>query len=663
MAGDIQRPCILIVDDRPENLYAMEHVLAEMNADLFTASSGNQALAMTIHQKFALILLDVQMPEMDGYEVATLLRDREATATVPIIFVTAVNKDRTHVFSGYEAGAVDYLFKPVDPHILKAKVRVFLELQRTADRLEKANEMLFHKNARLKNLYETADQFVDHVSHEFRTPLTVIREYSTIICDGLVGPVTEQQKEFLNTISDRTDDLANMVDDMLDVSKLEAGLLSVCRRESMLTDVLDRVRPALEQKGKAKGVALEFELNEGLPSIYCDAEKIGRVLINLAINAIKFCGEGGRVRIWARHVPEHAEVIVGVTDNGPGISAENLQLIFERFEQGEGTAKSSTKGFGLGLNIAKELVDLNLGSMSVESELNNGSTFSFTIPVWHPYHVAARHLSRIKTDDQEFTPMVTLLVVTTTSTVEAADSDALDEFLQYVFRSNDAVLRVLPRKWVVLVNGGLTEVDTLVDRVQAAWADDNRNRPVSQRMAEIELDQIGTWDPTTNSDEILNHFREETGTHEDECLIATLSDVDENLESSAEVDETPAIPTVLAVDDDTELLHGMTVRLKAGGYRVLTAVNGRLALESAIENRPDAILMDNYMPEMNGLEALIKMAANPETSGIPVIMVSASLRDHDVALEEGARYFFQKPCPPQTILSALEEVINQPATV
>ncbi len=225
-----------------------------------------------------------------------------------------------------------------------------------------------------------------------------------------------------------------------------------------------------------------------------------------AVDAIKFCGESGCVKIWAEDNPGESEIRVGVTDNGPGIAPEDLQLIFDRFQQVEGTAKSSTKGFGLGLSIAKELVGLNFGQMNVQSELGSGSTFSFSIPTWNPYELARRHMKRIKGRTEPPTH-VTLIVATTEPSVESSVSDDADEFLQHAFRAGDAVIRVSPHKWLVLANCLECHVNVIVDRVQSAWAETNRNRPGGQRMPEISLKPRGTSEVDTQGEETLSRFR------------------------------------------------------------------------------------------------------------------------------------------------------------
>jgi len=244
--------------------------------------------------------------------------------------------------------------------------------------LEVANQALAEKNEQLSGLYQTAQRFVDDVSHEFRTPLSVIKGYSEIMRRGLAGPLSQEQTDFTQLIIERTRDLAQMVDDLLDTSKLRAGSLRVDRKPCDVATIFKAVRPSLEGRLAGSKIQWQERIEAGLPLVFADAEKASRVIVNLAVNAIKFSPEGSQVVLWAR-VGRLGEVEIGVTDEGMGIAPENLASIFERFRQ-VGNAPT-TKGFGLGLNIAKELVSLNLGRISVSSEEKKGSTFSFTLPV------------------------------------------------------------------------------------------------------------------------------------------------------------------------------------------------------------------------------------------------------------------------------------------
>ena len=306
-------------------------------------------------------------------------------------------------------GAQDYLLKhEVEPKLLARSLRFAIERQRTAalesciEQLAAAQVLLKKKNRRLAKLNRTVHEFVDNVSHEFRTPLTVIKEYASLVKDGVVGAVSDEQKQMLTIVEDRADDLNTMVDDMLDVSKLEAGLLRVDRRICQVADIVARVWPARECKAAVRGVQLEFQLDPKLEAVFCDPEKAGRVLTNLVTNAIKFCGQPGRVWLNCDREPDGAGVRLSVRDNGHGISPENQRAIFLRFKQLSESIRSSTKGFGLGLNIAKKLVELNLGEITVESEIGRGSTFAFTLPKARPIGGAAAVPKSDPTTPQRF---------------------------------------------------------------------------------------------------------------------------------------------------------------------------------------------------------------------------------------------------------------------
>ena len=507
--------------------------------------------------------------------------------------------------------------------------------------LSAANKLLDEKNARSAQLNETAQQFVDNVSHDFRSPLTVIKEYAGIIRDGLAGQVTADQKKFLEIINDRADDLANMVDDMLDVSRLEAGIMSVWRRKTKISDVFAHVAPILERKAGIKNVSLEILLDEKLPVAYADPEKIGRVIVNLAANAIKFCGDGKAVKLWAKPADDPTEIVIGVTDNGPGIPTENLQQIFERFKQLEWTNSGNVKGFGLGLSIAKDLVALNLGHMNVTSEPGKGSEFSFTVPVWDPEEIVARYLKQTPWSGRRPTSVAFLVATVDTSTEQSA-ANAVDEFLNHAFRGNDLILHVQRQKWLVLTLCQANEVVDVINRVNNNLNEYNRDIP-GEKLPKVEFRHKYNWSQNNLIDDSILQVRAE--------LAA------ESRESQK--------PLVLLVDDDHELLQGIGIRLRAAGFEVITAADGRSAVDLAVEKLPDAILLDNYMPVMSGLEALNELKRRAETAELPVIMFSASTstRDQQKALQQGARFFLEKPCDARTFIAALREVISKPSLV
>ncbi|MCH8854639.1 MAG: HAMP domain-containing histidine kinase [Planctomycetes bacterium] len=222
----------------------------------------------------------------------------------------------------------------------------------------------------------------------------------SIILDGLAGDVNEEQREYLSITMSKTNDLARMVEDMLDISKIEAGLFRVERTRCRFSEVLDGIRSSIEQQARRCNIELLIDEDPDLPDLFCDKEKAGRVLINLVVNATKFSDEGTKVWVHAHRGARCDEVVIDVRDQGSGIGPENLQVIFERFQQVGQGARSSTKGFGLGLNIVKELACLNLGDISVQSTMGEGSTFSLTLPVFDYEHLLHRFIARRETFDR-----------------------------------------------------------------------------------------------------------------------------------------------------------------------------------------------------------------------------------------------------------------------
>jgi histidine kinase/DNA gyrase B/HSP90-like ATPase len=295
----------------------------------------------------------------------------------------------------------------------------------------------------------------------------------------------------------------------LDVSKLEAGLLGAWRKPGHLIDVVQHVLPALERKAEVRGVSLEVAIDEPLPMVYCDGEKLGRVIINLVVNAIKFSGEPGIVRLWAKDDAQAKEVVIGVTDNGPGIDEEYLETIFGRFKQLGTDVRSSTKGFGLGLAIAKELVALNFGTMNVESELGRGSTFSFTVPWAEPVEVATRYLSQIA-QRHEKAATVTLVKAQVEEAVGEDLCGEVDAFLSYLLRRNDMLFRLGTREWLFLLLTPEIELDRFLERVETMRLATNRNRPCGP-LPPIQCTTDGSWQVSRWRDAIIARVLEHCG--------------------------------------------------------------------------------------------------------------------------------------------------------
>ena len=319
--------------------------------------------------------------------------------------------------------------------------------------------------------------------------------------------MTDEQNEYLEIVLNRVDDLSTMVDDMLDISKLEAGVLGACRCECQVSDIIENVRTTLQRKAIASKVSLDIALDEDLPTVYCDPEKIGRVIINLTVNALKFSNEGGHVQVWARRDSKESQLVIGVTDDGPGIALENVRAIFERFRQVEGNVRTSTKGFGLGLNIAKELVHMNFGEIAVESELGRGSTFSFSVPVADPSALLSRYFTRI------CSPSVELLCATAEVNSDQELLMDVEQFLQRQLRRSDLLFRAGMGRWLIVAASKEGESGPMMNRLQNARLEANRNRPVGA-LPEVNIEVLRTCRGVDQSLEFTRYFEAEYRAHE-----------------------------------------------------------------------------------------------------------------------------------------------------
>ena len=541
-AGPVE---ILLVDDRPENLLALEAILEPLNQTLIKAHSGDEALRKLLLHDFAVILLDVQMPGINGFETARLIKSRERTKYIPIIFLTAISKDEEYVFEGYSVGAVDYLAKPFQPDILRSKVNVFVDLylkqkqlseqqvllrasevrelelkhkleitesearfsdivesmmdaivvfdtdgrislfnaaaermfglpaddsvgrdvrelvpeplkqesldricqasesaqaradatpsqhlvsltglrsngeefpieatascldvggkrtytlivrdiserkraeaalQAQAESLERAmmelkglNDELADRQAELERAMAARSRFYASMSHELRTPINAVLGYSTLLLENIYGPLNEKQAEGITRTHKAAKHLLELVNDVLDLSKIEAGKIDLRLQPvyfpALLEDLFVTVRPLADQYGSE--LTLE---HDGEPAkVISDPRRLRQILLNLLSNAIKF-GNGKPIHVGSRP-RDDGGIEVDVTDRGIGIPTEDLDKIFDEFVQLGKT--QLTEGTGLGLPISRRLAELLHGGLEVESEVGRGSTFRLRLP-------------------------------------------------------------------------------------------------------------------------------------------------------------------------------------------------------------------------------------------------------------------------------------------
>jgi len=510
---------ILIVDDRREGLMALEAVLSNPEYNIIKALSGREALSQLLLRDFALILLDVQMPDMDGFETASIIKKRERSKNIPIIFVTAISKEEGFVTQGYDVGAVDYVFKPFDPHILKAKVAVFVDLFRKNRKLERQAKLLreseikdrarllaeleieslrryrsladampqivargnadgfldyfnkhwteysglsneqsigngwqaafypedlerlleawqkakesgsgFSAECRIRHVadkefrwhimrgvpefdeqghmtawittatdchdlktseqslqraMEAAEaasraksQFLANMSHEIRTPLGAMLGFAELLLNP--NQSEAERREFVETVRRNGQQLSKIIDEILDISKVEAGRLDVESIETSMRELVLDVWSLLKLSAREKGLDLRFEVKDRLPAdIYSDPTRLRQILFNVVGNAIKF-SESGMVLVTASFDGSHA--VFDVKDNGPGLSDEQAKTLFQPFTQADSSTTRKFGGTGLGLALSRSLARALGGDLFLlESHPGHGSTFRIKV--------------------------------------------------------------------------------------------------------------------------------------------------------------------------------------------------------------------------------------------------------------------------------------------
>jgi PAS domain S-box-containing protein len=501
---------ILLVDDQPNNLLALESILGDMGQNLIRAESGKAALRHLLTNDFAVILLDVQMPELDGFETASLIRERDRSRDTPIIFLTALSRSETNVFRGYELGAVDYIFKPFHPEILRSKVNVFVELFRKSEaikrqahqlaRLSRQNELILNavaegvfgvgvdgrttfvnpaaarmvgrnvdevvgrdihelvhpvfpgvltcdrsrcklygvvhgetQNGAVEDTFFTPDgksfpveltaspmreeddetlglvitfrdmterraaalaeeaerryreaeaqnrakdNFLATLSHELRTPMTSILGWVQFLRSGHYEPI--ELEEALQTIESSARLQARLIDDMLDVSRIILGKFQVDLHPTRISEVAEAALTVARPFASEREVRLTSEIDDRESVVNADPNRIQQVIGNLLSNAIKFTPPGKHVDL--RIKTSDGSLRIAVKDEGEGIDPHFLPYVFDRLRQAEGSQKRS--GLGLGLAIARHIVELHHGEITAESEgPGYGATFIVTLPV------------------------------------------------------------------------------------------------------------------------------------------------------------------------------------------------------------------------------------------------------------------------------------------
>ncbi|MFI5451560.1 ATP-binding protein [Pedobacter sp. UC225_61] len=365
---------ILIVDDTPENLISLKKVFEKHDFEVDTASSGEEALKKVLKNSYVLIILDVQMPGMDGFEVAEAISGYSKAKETAIIFLSAANTEFKFIAKGYSSGGLDYITKPVDMNILLLKVKTFYRIYEQNRKLNEMQKTLLEEIEFRKEAERKKDEFISIASHELKTPLTSVKGYVQLLERSVNKGDTDTVKKHLNKAQSQLEKLNSLIADLLDISKIESGKLKFNKQNFSIDGLLDNVIEVMTQSNPEFKIHKKGSVN---CEIYGDEMRIEQVIVNFLTNAIKYSPGTNEIQLTVN--VENDELYVAVKDYGIGMLPEQLNHVFDKFYRVEETSQRF-QGLGIGLYISAEIIKRHGGRIGVNSTYNEGSEFYFIMP-------------------------------------------------------------------------------------------------------------------------------------------------------------------------------------------------------------------------------------------------------------------------------------------
>jgi signal transduction histidine kinase len=636
---------VLIVDDSKNNLFTLRTLIEEfINAQILSAQSGTAALRILVENTVDLIILDVQMPDMDGFETAKLIQSRPKLQHVPIVFLTAAYKAEEFQEKGFEMGAVDYLTKPIDAPLLINRIKSYVRfieqdrkhkqeleskvVERTAELSKARNELEEHSIALLeaKNYAEEANlsksQFLANMSHELRTPLNAIIGYSEILQEdaselGEEGCVSDLQK-----IQVAGKHLLGLVNDVLDLSKIEAGKMELHLETFEIATVVDEVtsivRPTIENKENILQVVIDDNLGE----MHTDITKLHQMLLNLLSNAAKFT-EKGTILLDIKHDGEWINFCV--TDNGIGITREQLHKLFEPFTQADSSTTRRYGGTGLGLAVTKQFAQMMGGTILVESEFGYGSTFMLSLPV-------RTQITKLENESK------TVDLLTGDGIILVIDDDvAICELFQEDLSKLGYAVAVAANGSQGIELAYKLLPDAILMGVKAYEAEDFQNLLSLRKdslLAHIPVIMVA-MDKNKHQGYAIDTI---------DCIDKTMIHSQLPLVLERHHIGAHSSNLVMIVDDDEIIRKGETTALKKQGLSVCQAENGKVALEHLERKTPALILLDLMMPVMDGFKFLEHLRNHEKWYSIPVVILTSKVltAKEQAYLNQHVETIFQK---------------------
>ncbi|MCP4396944.1 MAG: hybrid sensor histidine kinase/response regulator [bacterium] len=367
---------VLIVDDIPGNVQLISKILYQEGINIIIAQSGKEALSAVSHEIPDLILLDVMMPDISGFEVCTQLKQQETTARIPIIFLTAKTQPED-ILQGFECGAVDYVTKPFRTPELLSRVFNHLELKRARDLISEQNRRLLEQNEELHKLNATKDKFFSIIAHDLKNPFGQLMMFAELLQEELQKISTDRLEHYINVMCQASKQGYRLLENLLEWSRTQTDKIPFEPRTIKLESLVTESVEGITHHADNKQLLIDIDIPDG-STLYADHYMVAAILRNLLSNAVKFTHEGGTIGITA--VNSDGEFEITVTDSGVGIAEENIAKLFRIDAQHSTRGTNQEKGTGLGLILCKEFIEKHGGHISVESEAGKGSCFRLLFP-------------------------------------------------------------------------------------------------------------------------------------------------------------------------------------------------------------------------------------------------------------------------------------------